>query len=73
MIADNIVADVIYCLSFAEISPMVLLLVYSFFLMSILKPMNIPEVLLLFVGCIVNLSVSYLICMFQDFSSCRII
>ena len=60
MIADTIVADCylfIYWLSLAETSPMTLLLVYLFFLMSILN---------LFVGCIVNFIVSYLICMFQD-------
>ena len=36
---------------------MTLLLVYLFFLMSILN---------LFVGCIINFIVSYLLCMFQD-------
>ena len=44
MIADAIVADsylFIYWLSFAETSPMILLLVYLFFLMSILNPMTI--------------------------------
>ena len=69
MIADTIVADsylFIYWLSFAETSPMILLLVYLFFLMSILNPMDHSEVLPLFVGCIVNFIVSYLICMFQD-------
>ena len=30
------------------------------------EPDDHSEVLLLFVGCIVNFSVSYLICMFQD-------
>ena len=60
MIADTTVADsylFIYWLSLAETSPMTLLLVYLFFLMSILN---------LFVGCIVNFIVSYLLCMFQD-------
>ena len=44
---------------------MILLLVYLFLLMSILNPMTILKYLL-FVGCIVNFIVSYLICMFQD-------
>ena len=45
---------------------MILLLVYLFFLMSILNTKTIQTILLLFVGCIVNFIVSYLICMFQD-------
>ena len=66
MIADSIVADIIYWLIFAETSPMILLLVYLFLLMSILNPMTMLKYFYYFVGCIVNFIVSHLICMFQD-------
>ena len=45
---------------------MILLLVYLFFLMSLLNPMTMLKYFYYFVGCIVNFIVSYLICMFQD-------
>ena len=45
---------------------MVLLLVYLFFLDVDSEHEDHSEVLLLFVGCIVNFIVSFLICMFQD-------
>ena len=69
MIADTIVADsylFIYWLVFAVTSPMVLLLVYLFFLDVDSEHEDHSEVPLLFVGCFVNFIVSYLICMFQD-------
>ena len=59
MIADKIEI-------FAETSLMILLLVYLFFLMSLLNPMTMLKYFYYFVGCIVNFIVSYLICMFQD-------
>ena len=56
----------IYWLVFAVTSPMVLLLVYLFFLDVDSEHEDHSEVPLLFVGCIVNFIVSFLICMFQD-------
>ena len=66
MIADNIVADGIH-LSFADV--ILRRWYYYWFIHSFdvdSEPYDHSEVLLLFVGCIVNFSVSYLICMFQD-------
>ena len=66
MIADNIVADVIYCLSFRrDIADGIIAGLFILFDVDS-EPDDHSEVLLLFVGCIVNFSVSYLICMFQD-------
>ena len=66
MIADNIVADS-YLLANLRRDIADDIIAGLFILFDVdSEPDDHSEVLLLFVGCIVNFRVSYLICMFQD-------
>ena len=71
MIADTIVADSIYLFIYLlaklrrDIADDIIAGLFILFDVDS-EPDDHSEVLLLFVGCIVNFIVSYLICMFQD-------
>ena len=66
MIADNMVADS-YLLANLRRDIADDIIAGLFILFDVdSEPVDHSEVLLLFVGCIVNFIVSYLICMFQD-------